>query len=90
MSKNFINWIRRKLRNFLFNEDCYMGVDWGIEGCTIIMVKVDRRTGNITVLSEYNRPNYAFRDLDREIRSLCKHYHPKHIVKDYPTEIWRY
>src|SRR5438876_257268 len=67
-------WLKIKIRKWLFDEEYFMGADYGYHESAIIIIKRNRKTGTMEVIAENTKRNDYEKEFEMRIRDLAKKY----------------
>lgn len=81
-----IQWFKIKLRKWLFDEEYFMGADYGYHESSLVIIKRNKKTGKMTVIAENTGKNEYEHDFIIKIRQLSQQYSvpETNIVRDFP------
>ena len=67
---NWLKYLWRKL--FPQRHEIFMGIDAGYVDNSIIIIRWDKKTHTMTVLSDFYNKKGCLLKLDKQVRELCK------------------
>lgn len=76
-------WFERKFLKITYS----IGADFDINDySTIVIIRVNNKTGKLEVISNYSEKNCSYRDFFEQVYVLSKQYNTNDVLRDLPRE----
>lgn len=83
---NLNQWIKKKIRYWLFDDEYFMGADYGYHDSALVIIRRNRKTGEMTIIQDTTMKNKVEQDFILEASHLVKRYNmaDNNVVRDFP------